>query len=403
MNFRLTVRDNRSGGGGVNFSTTTVNVTTAAGPFQVTEPNTAVSWAAGETRTVTWNVAGTTAAPVSCPNVKILLSTNGGSSYPITLLASTPNDGSADVTVPSNPTTTARVQVICANNIFFDISNVNFTITGATPATITIALDSQPDSTRNVIYTTNSLGSFRLDNPATDDGDSYTNSKSFTVAPGTYVITETAASGWFLGAITCNPAGNGSINLTARRVAITVASGANVTCTFVEQRGGNITVRKFNDLNGNGLRASTEPYLDGWTIRLYSSPTTLVATLVTSAGSVRFATIPPGAYTVCEDQQAGWSNTRPGTTNPSYGNRPCVAVTVAPATSYTVLFGNRQGVSGAAVPAERSSIVTATMLGETDEEGNELNAATDEEIIEEESTAEEENAARKVYLPLIQQ
>jgi hypothetical protein len=408
MNFRLTVRDNRSGGGGVNFASTTVNVTTAAGPFQVTAPNTAVSWAASETRTVTWNVANTTAAPVSCPNVKLRLSTNGGSTYPITLLASTPNDGSADVTVPNNPTTTARVQVMCANNIFFDISDVNFTITGVPPATITIALDSQPNSTRNVFYTTNRLGTFRLDDPATNDGDSFAQAKSFTVAPGTYVITETAVSGWFLSGITCIPAAGSSVNLAARRVSVTVAAGANVTCTFTNQRGGNINVIKFNDLNGNTVRSSTEPYLNGWTMRLYSSPTTLVATQVTAdfisgavtlPGRARFLNVMPGNYTICEDQQGGWSNTRPGTTNASYGNRPCVAVTVAANTSYQILFGNWQGVTGATVPTERSSIVASTLLGETDDEGNELNPAPEQEIVE-----EEENAApRKVYLPLIQQ
>ncbi len=412
MNFRLTVRDNRTGGGGVNFATTTVNVTTAAGPFQVTAPNTAISWPAGETRTVTWNVANTTAAPVSCPNVKLLLSTNGGSSYPVTLLASTPNDGSANVTVPNNPTTTARVQVMCANNIFFDISDVNFTITGVPPATITIALDSQPDSTRNVFYTTNRLGSFRLDDPATNDGDSFAQAKSFTVTPGTYVITETAASGWFLSGIACTPSAGSSVNLAARRVSVTVAAGANVTCTFTNQRGGNITVIKFNDLNGNGVRSSTEPYLNGWTMRLYSSPTTLVATQVTAdfisgavtlPGRARFLNVIPGNYTICEDQQGGWSNTRPGTTNASYGNRPCVAFTIAANTSYLVLFGNWQGVTGATAPTERSSIVATTLLGETDEEGNELNPMALVEIVEEESSEETATAAKKVYLPLIQQ
>jgi len=34
------------------------------------------------------------------------------------------------VTVPGTPTGNARVRVICADNIFFDISNVDFTITG---------------------------------------------------------------------------------------------------------------------------------------------------------------------------------------------------------------------------------------------------------------------------------
>ncbi|MCG3126601.1 MAG: hypothetical protein CHACPFDD_01452 [Phycisphaerae bacterium] len=136
VNFRCTVRDNRAGNGGVNWDSMVITVTTSAGPFQVTAPNTAVSWSG--TQTVTWNVASTTAAPVNCANVKILLSTDGGNTWPTTLLASTPNDGSQAVTLPNISTTTARIRVEAVGNIFFDISNTNFTITpSGTPPTIT--------------------------------------------------------------------------------------------------------------------------------------------------------------------------------------------------------------------------------------------------------------------------
>lgn len=128
MTFRLTARDNRAGGGGVNYAATTVQVVTAAGPFAVTQPNTAVTWAGGSPQTVTWNVAGTTAAPVSCANVAIALSTDGGATFS-NLVASTPNDGTQTVTLPSTPTNQARIRVTCVGNIFFDISNANFTIT----------------------------------------------------------------------------------------------------------------------------------------------------------------------------------------------------------------------------------------------------------------------------------
>ncbi len=128
MTFRLTARDNRAGGGGVNWASTTVTVNAAAGPFVVTQPDTTVSWPGNSVQTVTWNVANTTAAPVSCANVAIDLSTDGGNTWGATLAASTPNDGSENVALPNTPTAQARVRVSCADNIFFDISNTNFTI-----------------------------------------------------------------------------------------------------------------------------------------------------------------------------------------------------------------------------------------------------------------------------------
>ncbi len=132
LNFRMTVRDNRAGGGGVVYGALGFNVTTAAGPFVVTSPDTNVGWAPGSSQTVTWNVANTTAAPVSCASVDILLSTDGGNTFPTTLVAGTPNDGSQSVNIPNTPTTTARVKVKCSSSVFFDISNTNFTI-GAVP------------------------------------------------------------------------------------------------------------------------------------------------------------------------------------------------------------------------------------------------------------------------------
>jgi hypothetical protein len=140
MSFRLTARDNRVGGGGVNYASTTVTVNAAAGPFAVTQPDTALTWAGNSGQTVTWNVAGTSVAPVSCASVAIDLSTDSGNTFPLSLVASTPNDGSETVTLPNTPTSLARVRVSCVGNIFFDISNADFTIlpgSGAPPPTLT--------------------------------------------------------------------------------------------------------------------------------------------------------------------------------------------------------------------------------------------------------------------------
>ncbi len=134
LNFRLTVRDNRpyvpgSTIGQTQFQDMAVTVTNTSGPFQVTIPNTNVSWAGGSTQTITWNVNNTTAAPVSCANVMISLSTDGGQTFPTVLAASTPNDGTEALTIPTTASTTARIKIEAVGNIFFDISNTNFTIT----------------------------------------------------------------------------------------------------------------------------------------------------------------------------------------------------------------------------------------------------------------------------------
>lgn len=132
MNFRCTIRDNRAGTGGANSDDMNVIVNNTGGAFSVTSPNTAVSWSGNQT--VTWAVAGTNGAPVNTANVKISLSTDAGNTFPTTLLASTTNDGSEVVTLPNINTTQARIKVEAVGNIFFDISNANFTITPAAPA-----------------------------------------------------------------------------------------------------------------------------------------------------------------------------------------------------------------------------------------------------------------------------
>ncbi len=138
LNFRLTVRDNAPYSstaplsiGQTQFTDVVVTVSNTSGPFAVTAPNTAVTWAGGSSQNVTWSVNNTTAAPVSCANVKISLSTDGGLTFPTILTASTPNDGSEALIIPATPTTTARIKVEAAGNIFFDISNTNFTIGAA--------------------------------------------------------------------------------------------------------------------------------------------------------------------------------------------------------------------------------------------------------------------------------
>lgn len=129
MRFRMTVRDNRAGGGGIASEEIIFFVTASAGPFLVTFPNTNVT--IGGAQTITWDVSNTNSAPVNCANVKISLSTDGGNTFPTVLMASTANDGSADVTLPAIDNSQARIKIESVDNIFFDMSNANFTITSA--------------------------------------------------------------------------------------------------------------------------------------------------------------------------------------------------------------------------------------------------------------------------------
>ncbi len=78
---------------------------------------------------MTWDVANTDLPPVSTANVKISLSVDGGHTYPLVLAASTPNDGTESVIVPNVATTQARVKIEAVGNIFFDVSNADFTVT----------------------------------------------------------------------------------------------------------------------------------------------------------------------------------------------------------------------------------------------------------------------------------
>ncbi|MEO8648076.1 MAG: reprolysin-like metallopeptidase, partial [Acidobacteriota bacterium] len=132
MNFRVVVRDNRAGGGGVSSATASVIVSGTSGPFKITSPNTAATWNSGQSRTITWDVANTTAPPVSTANVRITLSLDGGQTFPVELASSTPNDGSQNVPVPQvSNTSQARVRIEAEDNIYFDISDANFSISSS--------------------------------------------------------------------------------------------------------------------------------------------------------------------------------------------------------------------------------------------------------------------------------
>ncbi|MFZ1496651.1 MAG: zinc-dependent metalloprotease family protein [Saprospiraceae bacterium] len=123
--FNYTVRAIQTIGGistGCTANQKSIVTSCTGSSLAVTAPNTAVSWTGNTTQTVTW-----TTGCATCASVDIMVSTDGGATY-TTVLAATANDGTQTITVPNTGTSTARVKVKCSSSIFFDVSNVTFTI-----------------------------------------------------------------------------------------------------------------------------------------------------------------------------------------------------------------------------------------------------------------------------------
>ena len=171
LNFRVTVRDGRTGQGTDDIA---VTVDPASGPFKlISHGIIGETFAATDGATVTWNRANTEAPPVSCGNVDIKLYTFSAdeSTYGITnLLLSTPNIGTATVSIPDKANAQARFWVGCSDNIFYDLSDAKLDITGTGLFSTTDFATDPAKSTTNVFVvtgpsTTSGGGGGALDTP----------------------------------------------------------------------------------------------------------------------------------------------------------------------------------------------------------------------------------------------
>ena len=141
LTFRLTVRDNRAGGGGVSYDQMAFEVSDVAGPFTVN--NITDVWEYGNTYSVNWDVANTDVEPVSCSSVDIYLSLDGGNNFDQLLLEGVPNVGSADIICPNEVSNQARIKVKGSDNVFFNISNTFEIIESTAP---NFAISVNPES-----------------------------------------------------------------------------------------------------------------------------------------------------------------------------------------------------------------------------------------------------------------
>ncbi|WP_264511522.1 reprolysin-like metallopeptidase [Flavobacterium sp. N1719] len=132
LNFRLTVRDNATYVANTKVAQTgtanaAITVDGTKGPLTVTSQNTSgISYTVGSTQTVTWAVNSTDTITGGA-NVDILITTDNGATW-TTLLSATPNDGTADVVMPTTPAVYCRLMVKASNNIFFNVNSTDFSV-----------------------------------------------------------------------------------------------------------------------------------------------------------------------------------------------------------------------------------------------------------------------------------
>ncbi|MFT6148615.1 MAG: hypothetical protein ACJAUH_001301 [Saprospiraceae bacterium] len=186
LNFNLTARDNRADGGQSTSSDMVVTVA-AVGPFQVTSQNTVETWATGESKTILWDVAGTTANGINVANVEITLVNSSGTVLS-TLAASTPNDGSESITVPNVTNSDTRIQVTAIGNIFYAVNSAIIAL-NATPAYCNTLCSSIGDNTYS--FETTLVNFETINNPSTGTSgySDYTNISTDVVLGQSYNLT----------------------------------------------------------------------------------------------------------------------------------------------------------------------------------------------------------------------
>ncbi|MCC6287347.1 MAG: T9SS type A sorting domain-containing protein [Chitinophagaceae bacterium] len=126
LNFKVTVRDNNEGAGCNAYEDVVVNVQ-SCGAFEITNLSTPQSFVADgiNTMTLTWNTA--TVCSVM-PKIDILFSTDGGVTYPYTVLSETANDGTETFIVPNLPTNKGRFMIKSIGNIYYNINAADIII-----------------------------------------------------------------------------------------------------------------------------------------------------------------------------------------------------------------------------------------------------------------------------------
>ncbi len=176
--------------------------------------------------------------------------------------------------------------------------------------------------------------------------------KSFSdLLPGSYSVTELVPAGWDLSGISCDdPSGDsGGDGATAL---IGLAAGETVRCTFSNAQRGGIVIEKTSDpAGGTGFEFSHDIDENG-------------SFTLDDGGSLSFADLPAGLYTVTEAVPQGWVLLDLVCEDPSGGTErlgSAALIDLAPGEMVTCSFGN----VAALIEITKTALSTPVTVGET--------------------------------------
>jgi len=147
------------------------------------------------------------------------------------------------------------------------------------------------------------IGNTHVDSIITDSLGGYIFNN---LGPGIYNLSEALQPAWLQ-----------SIPTSGGRYYINTRSGQNIAgLDFGNYQTGSIAGMTFHDLNGNGIKDTADTSLGNWQIRLLKGNVLVDSQLTGASGGYAFTNLRPGAYTVLEQHQSGWTQTVPASGMP---------------------------------------------------------------------------------------
>ena len=129
MNWGLSVRKQTPTFSQIAQDQMLITVVEEAGPFGFISHDKPLILKGGALETLLWNAANTQQSPINADQVSVLMSTDGGTTFPVVLAQDLPNNGRAVVRIPNDlDTTRARIKIKPKGTIFFAVNASDLSI-----------------------------------------------------------------------------------------------------------------------------------------------------------------------------------------------------------------------------------------------------------------------------------